>query len=136
MADVATDTEAGVARNNLDDSAPLLHMSPSQADIEIIKRDTRDPYFAVALKEFRWMSSSTFWTALALLLQSFIPFINAVSMGHLGATELAAMTLSTTCYGVVALAPSIGMMGAMETFCSNAYTASRDKTMVGVHFQR
>ncbi|KAJ2795019.1 ethionine resistance protein, partial [Coemansia furcata] len=34
------------------------------------------------------------------------------------------------------LAPAFGLLSAMDTFCSTAFTASRDKTLVGFHFQR
>ncbi|KAJ2516771.1 ethionine resistance protein [Coemansia sp. RSA 1939] len=34
------------------------------------------------------------------------------------------------------MAPTFGLLSAMDTFCSTAYTASRDKTLVGFHFQR
>ncbi|KAJ2079598.1 ethionine resistance protein [Coemansia sp. RSA 988] len=119
-----------------DESTSLLHVPWSYVDNEISKRDTKEPYVVAAIKELKWMTSSSFLTALALLLQQLIIFIDVVSVGHIGATELAAMTLAGTCFGVIALAPSIGMMGAMETFCSNAFTASHDKTAVGFHFQR
>ncbi|PIA19785.1 MATE efflux family protein [Coemansia reversa NRRL 1564] len=119
-----------------DETVSLLHVSPSQADIEISKRDTREPYFVVALGELKWMASSSFLTSLTLLLESAVLFINVVSVGHLGAAELGAMTFSTTCFATIALAPAFGIMGAMQTFCSNAYTASSDKTMVGFHLQR
>ncbi|PIA19784.1 MATE efflux family protein [Coemansia reversa NRRL 1564] len=136
MPEVVTTTEAGTIPHNTGENTPLLYVSPSQAEIEISKRDSREPYFVVALKELKWMSSSSFWTAFALLLQWCIPFINVVSVGHLGTTELGAMIISNTSVAVIAISPSIGMMGAMETFCSNAYTASRDKSMIGFHFQR
>ncbi|PIA15340.1 MATE efflux family protein [Coemansia reversa NRRL 1564] len=136
MANAASNVEAALIEHDSNESTSLLHVSPSQASIEIVKRDTREPYFIVAIKELKWMTSSSLLTALTLVLQQCILFIDVVSVGHLGATELSAMTLAGTCFGVLAMSPAIGMMGAMETFCSNAYTASRDKTMVGFHFQR
>ncbi|KAJ2803370.1 ethionine resistance protein, partial [Coemansia guatemalensis] len=136
MADITTNIEAGVVERSTTETTSLLHAPQSWTEAELTEHDTHEPYFTVALKELKWMTTSSFWTALALLLQSLIPFVNVVSVGHLGATQLAAMVLSTNCYAVIASAPSIGMMGAMETFCGNAYTASRDKTLVGFHLQR
>ncbi|PIA15338.1 MATE efflux family protein [Coemansia reversa NRRL 1564] len=136
MENAASNVEATFTEHGSDESTSLLHVSPSQASIEILKRDTREPYFIVAIKELKWMTSSSLLTALTLVLQQCILFIDVVSVGHLGATELSAMTLAATCFNFLAMSPAIGIMGAMETFCSNAYTASRDKTMVGFHFQR
>ncbi|KAJ2807394.1 ethionine resistance protein [Coemansia guatemalensis] len=134
------DRDSNVAADDIehpaDESTSLLHVSLPYVDHEISKRDTREPYILAAIKELKWMTSSSFLTAFALLLQQVIIFIDVVSVGHIGATELAAMTLAGTCFGVIALAPSTGMMSAMETFCSNAFTASHDKTAVGFHFQR
>ncbi|KAJ1724275.1 ethionine resistance protein [Coemansia erecta] len=63
-------------------------------------------------------------------------FANFVAIGNLGAKELAATSLSYMVSGVFALAPALGFASAMDTFCSSAFTASADKTLVGLHFQR
>ncbi|KAJ1814490.1 ethionine resistance protein, partial [Coemansia sp. RSA 2675] len=34
------------------------------------------------------------------------------------------------------MAPTFGLLSAMDTFCSTAFTASCDKTLVGFHYQR
>ncbi|KAI9482244.1 mate-domain-containing protein [Coemansia mojavensis] len=118
------------------ETTPLLSASPSEASLEIAKRDTTDPYLTAARKEVQWMLSSSSLTILALMLQSSFFFVNVLAVSHLGAKELAAMSLAVTCTGIIALAPTFGLMSAMDTFCSTAYTASRDKTLVGFHFQR
>ncbi|KAJ1732498.1 ethionine resistance protein [Coemansia biformis] len=118
------------------EATPLLNTSPSEASLGIAKRDTSAPYFAIAKGEARWMASSSLLTALALMLEESFYFVNVISVSHLGATQLAAMALSVSCMGIFVLAPSFGLMSAVETFCSTAFTASRDKTMVGFHLQR
>ncbi|KAI9482243.1 hypothetical protein BX667DRAFT_494043 [Coemansia mojavensis] len=50
--------------------------------------------------------------------------------------ELASVSLAVTCIAMVAIAPASGLVSTMDTFCSTAYTASRDKTLVGFHCQR
>ncbi|KAJ2119649.1 ethionine resistance protein [Coemansia sp. RSA 2131] len=133
--DALSDVESG--RTSVSgESTPLLSASPSAASLEIAKRDTSEPYVVVARKEVRWMASSSSLTILTLMLQSSFFFVNVLAVSHLGARELAAMSLSVTCMGIIALAPTFGLMSAMDTFCSTAYTASRDKTLVGFHFQR
>ncbi|PIA19578.1 MATE efflux family protein, partial [Coemansia reversa NRRL 1564] len=58
------------------------------------------------------------------------------SVGHLGTKELAGMMLSELLIGIFVFSPSFGLTSAMETYCSTAYTASRDKKLVGFYFQR
>ncbi|PIA14589.1 MATE efflux family protein, partial [Coemansia reversa NRRL 1564] len=69
-------------------------------------------------------------------LQTSFLFVNVISVGHLGTGELAGMAMSVLINGFLVYAPSLGLVSATETFCSTAYTASRDKTLVGFHFQR
>ncbi|KAJ2843858.1 ethionine resistance protein, partial [Coemansia brasiliensis] len=134
--DSPNNIESGEANSSSNEMTPLLNVSPSEASLEIAKRDTTDPYPTAARKEVQWMLSSSSLTILTLILQASFYFVNVLAVSHLGANELAAMSLAATCVGLIALAPTAGLMSAMDTFCSTAYTASRDKTLVGLHFQR
>ncbi|KAJ2650883.1 ethionine resistance protein [Coemansia sp. RSA 1250] len=134
--DTPDDIESGGASICSSETTPLLNVSPSEASLEIAKRDTTDPYPTAARKEVQWMVSSSSLTILTLMLQSSFYFVNVLAVSHLGAKELASMSLAVTCIGLVAMAPTAGLMSAMDTFCSTAYTASSDKTLVGFHFQR
>ncbi|KAJ2517037.1 ethionine resistance protein [Coemansia sp. RSA 1939] len=125
------DERAGIA-----ETTPLLQTSLSQLDIAIVNNDTTEPYIHAARRELRWMASSSTLTILTNVLQSSFLFVNVISVGHLGAKTLAAMSLCMTCQGIFAMAPMFGLLSAMDTFCSTAYTASRDKKLVGFHFQR
>ncbi|KAJ2685039.1 ethionine resistance protein [Coemansia sp. RSA 1285] len=119
-----------------DEATPLLQTSLSELDISIAKRDTVEPYFHAARNEIKWMASSSSLTILTNVLQTSFMFVNVVSVGHLGAKELGAMSLAVTLQGIFAFAPIFGLLSAMDTFCSTAYTASRDKRLVGFHYQR
>ena len=66
-------------------------------------------------------------------LQYSFAFANILSLGHLGAKELGAATLSITTNNVINCAPAIGYACALDTFCSTAFTASADKRVVGFH---
>ncbi|KAJ2084320.1 ethionine resistance protein [Coemansia sp. RSA 988] len=132
MADVDMEnTDVGT-----NESTPLLGVSPSDAFLEISKQDTRRPFIAVAWNELKWLASSSSLTAITAVLQMSFSFVNVMSVGHLGAKELSAMSLSMSITMCIAMAPMEGIVSAMETFCSTAYTASRDKTVVGLYFQR
>ncbi|KAI9506356.1 mate-domain-containing protein [Coemansia spiralis] len=130
------DTEAGNTCFSSNEATPLLSVSPSETSLEILKRDTTESYIHVAKEEAKWIVTSSSLAVITLVLESSFYIVNAFSVGHLGATKLAAMTLSITCQGILAMAPTFGLLSAMDTFCSNAYTASRDKTLMGFHFQR
>ncbi|KAI7833246.1 mate-domain-containing protein [Kickxella alabastrina] len=129
------DVESG-ADHISGETTPLLSVSPSEVALEINKHDANQPYAAVAKTEIKWIASSSSLIILTLVLQSSFFFVNVLSVSHLGAKELAAMSLAVTCMGILAMAPSFGLLSAMDTFCSTAFTASRDKTLVGFHFQR
>ncbi|KAJ2388619.1 ethionine resistance protein, partial [Coemansia sp. RSA 2559] len=74
--------------------------------------------------------------ALAYLLQSGFSFVNIMSLGHLGADELAAAALGNMTVFMLVNAPATGLASALDTFCSTAFTGSRDRTLVGFHLQR
>ncbi|KAJ2469949.1 ethionine resistance protein [Coemansia sp. RSA 2322] len=59
-----------------------------------------------------------------------------LSVGKLGVNELAAASLAVMLINFIVLMPCVGLASALETFCSSAFTASRDKTRVGFHLQR
>ncbi|KAJ1674294.1 ethionine resistance protein [Spiromyces aspiralis] len=63
-------------------------------------------------------------------------FVNTLALGHLGPKELGSALLAITTASVVASAPAVGYAGALDTFCSTAFTASADKHIVGFHLQR
>ncbi|KAJ1732647.1 hypothetical protein LPJ72_003305 [Coemansia sp. Benny D160-2] len=122
--------------NNNNEATPLLHTSLSELDIAISKNDTTESYFRAAKREFAWIASSASLTTLTLLLEMSFYTTNFLVVGRLGAKELGAMSLALTFQAVLAMGPAFGLVSAMDTFCSTAFTASRDKTLVGFHFQR
>ncbi|PIA13429.1 MATE efflux family protein [Coemansia reversa NRRL 1564] len=122
--------------SSTEERTPLLNMSPSDASLEIAKRDTSESYRVVAWNEMIWITLKSSQTAVALMLEESFFFVNVMSVSHLGANELAAMSLSVSCTALAILAPVQGYVVAMGTFCSTAYTASSDKTLVGFHLQR
>ncbi|KAJ2001937.1 hypothetical protein H4R26_003867, partial [Coemansia thaxteri] len=104
------DIEAGGLGASSGETTPLLSASPSATSIEIAKHDPAEPYFVSARKEVKWMASSSSLTILTLMLQSSFFFVNIMAVSHLGAKELAAMALSVTCVGIIALAPAFGLV--------------------------
>ncbi|KAJ1814876.1 ethionine resistance protein, partial [Coemansia sp. RSA 2598] len=68
---------------------------------------------------------------LTYLLQYSFSFVNLLVLGHIGSSELAAAALGNMMLVVVVYSPSIGLASALDTLCSTAFTASRDKTLVG-----
>ncbi|KAJ2100724.1 ethionine resistance protein [Coemansia sp. RSA 455] len=90
---------------------------------------------AVAGQEAVLIMRSSVPLALSSLLQSSFHFINILSLGHLGANELAAAALANMTLFMLINAPSVGLASALTTFCATAFTASPDKTLVGFHLQ-
>ncbi|KAJ2597258.1 ethionine resistance protein [Coemansia sp. RSA 1722] len=130
------DSETGTVASEHSESTPLLNVSPSETDLEIAKRDSGEPYVVLAMREIWWILSSSSLVTLMLLMQSSFYVANVIAVSHLGANQLASMSLALTCMGILAMSPVYGLLSAMDTFCSTSFTASEDKTLVGFHFQR
>ncbi|KAJ2505094.1 ethionine resistance protein, partial [Coemansia sp. RSA 2049] len=123
-------------RLNSNEATPLLSTSLSDLDITIANNDTKEPYIMAAMREFGFIASKSSLTTLTLLLEFSFFTVNVLIVGHLGAKELGAISLGVTFQVIIAMAPTFGIASAMDTFCSTAFTASRDKTLVGFHLQR
>ncbi|KAG2220987.1 hypothetical protein INT45_004606 [Circinella minor] len=61
---------------------------------------------------------------------------NISLIGQLGSRELAGVTLANMLLAVVYFCITTGISNTLETLCSQAYTGAKDKTKVGVYFQR
>ncbi|CAN0891333.1 Protein DETOXIFICATION 16 [Linum grandiflorum] len=74
-----------------------------------------------------------------MLFVSFLQFslqmISVIMVGRLGEIHLASASLTTSLSGVTGYTLMIGMGGALETLCGQAYGAKQYK-MVGIHAQR
>ncbi|KAI9504128.1 mate-domain-containing protein [Coemansia spiralis] len=90
----------------------------------------------IAKQEVSFLLWSGIPLALAYLLQFSFNFVNILSLGRLGADELAAAALGNMTLFMLVNAPAVGLASALDTFCATAFTASRDKTLVGFHLQR
>ncbi|KAJ1903577.1 ethionine resistance protein [Coemansia sp. IMI 209127] len=118
-------------------SRDIVESEPSaETNLLSTNKKTKTPYMYIAKEEFGWLTASSIPVVSTYFLQFSLGFANFVAIGNLGAKELAATSLSYMVSGVFALAPALGYASAMDTFCSSAYTASTDKTLVGVYFQR
>ncbi|RKP06353.1 mate-domain-containing protein [Thamnocephalis sphaerospora] len=73
---------------------------------------------------------------LAFLLQKSIDITSVFSLGHLGAQELAASALGTMFIAMTGWSVMLGMVTALDTLGSQAYTASPNPHMLGVYMQR
>ncbi|KAJ1940090.1 ethionine resistance protein [Linderina macrospora] len=91
---------------------------------------------ALVKQEVRTIVTMSIPVILSYMLQFSFNFINILSIGHLGADELAAAALGNMTVFMLICAPAVGLASALDTFCSTAFTASKDKTLVGFHLQR
>ncbi|KAJ4850875.1 hypothetical protein Tsubulata_007115 [Turnera subulata] len=69
------------------------------------------------------------------LLQFSMQMISVISVGHLGQVPLASASLATSFAGSTGFSLMVGMGGALETFCGQAYGAELYH-MLGVYTQR
>lgn len=71
---------------------------------------------------------------ITFFLQYSLTVVSIFSVGHMGKTELAAVSLATMTFNITAGIFN-GMVTCLDTFCSQAYGAGKPK-LVGMHFQR
>ncbi|KAJ1937807.1 ethionine resistance protein [Kickxella alabastrina] len=87
-------------------------------------------------QEAKHMAGASTPVILTYLLQYSFGFFNLLVLGHIGADELAAAALGNMTLVVVMYSPAIGLASALDTYCSTAFTAARNKKLVGFHLQR
>ncbi|KAJ1675167.1 ethionine resistance protein [Spiromyces aspiralis] len=87
-------------------------------------------------EEAVWLAVSGLSMTLTYLCEYSFVFVNTLVLGHLGPKALGAASLAITTNGCINYGPSVGYAGALDTFCSTAFTASSDKRVVGFHLQR
>ncbi|KAJ1677390.1 ethionine resistance protein, partial [Spiromyces aspiralis] len=87
-------------------------------------------------EEAAWLATSALSMTLTYLCQDSFDFVNVLALGHLGPEALGAASLAIATNSAITLAPTTGYAGALDTFCSTAFTASSDKRAVGFHLQR
>ncbi|KAJ2757534.1 ethionine resistance protein [Coemansia sp. BCRC 34490] len=90
----------------------------------------------IVAQEARRLVRNSTPVILSYLLQYSFTFINMYVLGQIGSDELAASGLVNMAIIVVIYSPAIGLTSALDTFCSTAFTASQDVTLVGFHLQR
>lgn len=86
-------------------------------------------------QEYRFLIKSTVPVSLTFLLEYFLSATTIFVIGHLGSSELAAMSLVNVTVGVSGYAIIIGIATCLDTLAAQAYGRG-DYKMVGIHTQR
>jgi MATE family multidrug resistance protein len=84
--------------------------------------------------EIKIIGRSSIPMVITFFLQYSLTVVSIFSVGHLGKSELAAVSLSTMTFNITN-AVFNGMSTCLDTLCSQAYGAGK-KELVGLHFQR
>lgn len=85
-------------------------------------------------QELKVIGKSSIPMIITFFLQYSLTVVSIFSVGHIGKTELAAVSLSTMTFNIT-VSIFNGMSTCLDTFCSQAYGAGK-LDMVGLHFQR
>ncbi|KAI8984097.1 mate-domain-containing protein [Mycotypha africana] len=88
------------------------------------------------LHEFKWLLKNAMPLVVSYLLQNTLQSFSIVSAGHLGANELASATLGSMFVTITGLSVATGATLSLDTLCSQCFTSSKDKKLVGLHVQR
>ncbi|CAM0136055.1 ethionine resistance protein [Umbelopsis sp. WA50703] len=86
--------------------------------------------------EITWLIKKSLPVVAAYLLQSSLQSVTIISVGRLGAAELASATLGSILATVTGFSVMTGASLALDTLLSQAFTGADDVTVVGLQFQR
>ncbi|KAG0741376.1 hypothetical protein G6F57_006960 [Rhizopus arrhizus] len=86
--------------------------------------------------EFKWLFKNAIPLVISYLLQNSLQSVGILNAGHLGAHELASATLGSMFVTISGFSVATGATLALDTLCSQSFTSSADKTLVGLHVQR
>ncbi|KAF1803758.1 mate-domain-containing protein [Mucor lusitanicus] len=86
--------------------------------------------------EFKWLLKNAMPLVISYLLQNSLQSVSIITAGHLGANELASATLGSMFVTITGLSVATGATLSLDTLCSQSFTSSDNKTIVGLHVQR
>jgi MATE family multidrug resistance protein len=86
--------------------------------------------------EVKWLLRKSLPVVAAYLLQSSLQSVTVISIGRLGATELASASLGSILATVTGFSVMTGASLALDTILSQAFTGATDVTIVGLQLQR
>jgi len=124
----------------------MEHNQPSLEEGTLLPHTERTPLLAAGneLKdkppkwtvELNWLIRKSLPVVAAYLLQSSLQSVTVISVGRLGATELASASLGSILATVTGFSVMTGASLALDTLLSQAFTGASDVTMVGLQLQR
>ncbi|KAG2224850.1 hypothetical protein INT45_008032 [Circinella minor] len=126
-------THSSILSDTPTESTPLL---PGQHQLYQTKSDIYDDNNGSWRGEFRWLFFNSLPVIGTYILQYSLQLASVFTLGHLGPTELAASALASMFASVSAWSVAFGTATALDTLCSQSWTAASDKTLVGIHLQR
>ncbi|RLV93108.1 Ethionine resistance-conferring protein 1 [Spathaspora sp. JA1] len=113
-----------------------LSSSISISDVISMHTNELEPEPTTTLvEEFKILVSYSFPMIITFLLQYSLTVASVFSVGRIGGTELAAVSLSTMSANITGYAIIQGVSTCLDTLCAQAY-GRKDYNAVGVHFIR
>ncbi|KAJ1813265.1 ethionine resistance protein, partial [Coemansia sp. RSA 2599] len=137
-AEVAPLIQGGLSGTTLASIAASRVHNNGRAPDECIalKEESSISTAAMAKQEARWLVKSSIPLTFSYLVQLLYGTFSLLNIGRRGVTELAAASLGLMLANFLIYMPGYGLACALESFCGAAFTASTDKTRVGMHAQR
>lgn len=97
---------------------------------------TEKPTITIVCKQATEICKLAWPVSLGYLLQMSLGLASVFTLGHVGTNELAAAALGSMFANVTGFSIGIGLAAALDTLCSQAYTAAENKHILGFHLQR
>ncbi|KAI5965094.1 ERC1 [Candida theae] len=137
--------KSSVARELLDQERELLEESHIPVGDLKSDDDVRDAFedavenhqieVTTPMLELKTLISSAIPSVVTFLLQCSLSTVSVFSVGHIGATELAAVSMGAMTANITGYATIQGIATALDTLCPQAFGAKR-YTMVGEYLQK
>ncbi|KAJ2854483.1 ethionine resistance protein [Coemansia erecta] len=87
-------------------------------------------------QETTWLVPAVVPMSFTYLCLSSFNFVSLLTVGRLGVTELAGVSLGIMLANFLVLMPGFGFAATLDSYCYSAFTACEDKTQVGFHARR
>ncbi|KAJ2860513.1 ethionine resistance protein [Coemansia aciculifera] len=120
-----------------DDRSDISYHSDSDLSDIISDIEPGDICSTVNIRtEAVWLLRSSFPIVLSTMSQLFLMLPILAAVGKLGTVALASMNLVSIYAGLGGIAPLSGMAMVLDSLCSQAFTAAKDRRLLGVYLQR
>ncbi|KAI8888038.1 MATE efflux family protein [Backusella circina FSU 941] len=108
----------------------------SGESIPLLRREDGESGLSLFKTELYWIAKKSLPIVSTHLLHSTLQLITVYTGGHLNTIDLSALGIGNMIASLSCWSITYGIVSALETFSSQSWTGSKDKTLLGIYLQR